>query len=67
MMLDNTSYNKIKLTQELSQMIWFIDKHGLMDAEKAGDSECVDILAGMRKDLEKHLEKLQKNMCIISQ
>lgn len=67
MMLDNASYNKVKLIHEISRIIWFIDKHGLTDASNAGDRECMDILIGIRKDLEKSLEKLQKNVCMISQ
>lgn len=67
MMLDNASYNKVKLVCEISQIIWFIDKHALLDAQNAGDKESMDQLIGLRKDLEKHLEKLQTSVCMISQ
>lgn len=67
MMLDNSSYNKIKLMYELSSNIWFIQKHAIIDAQKAGDQECVDLLMAIEKDMQKHLEKLQKNVCMITQ
>ncbi len=67
MMLDNATYNKVKLIHNLSKMIWFIDKHGLIDASNAGDKECAETFAMLKKDLEKYLEKLQKSVCIISQ
>ena len=66
MMLDNSTYNKVKLIYKLSRMIWFIDKHGLLDANNSGDKECLDNLVALKKDLEKHLEKLQISVCIIS-
>ncbi len=67
MMLDNSTYNKVKLIYKLSRIIWFIDKHGLLDSNNSGDKECLDNLVALKKDLEKHLEKLQKSVCIISQ
>lgn len=67
MMLDNSTYNKVKLIYQLSKMIWFIDKHSLLDANNAGDKECAESLVNLKKDLEKYLEKLQKSVCIISQ
>lgn len=67
MLLDNASYDKIKLVHEISRIIWFIDKHALVDANNAGDMQYADILIGLRKDLERHLQKLQTSVCIISQ
>jgi hypothetical protein len=67
MVLDNCTYNKIKLIHELSALAWFIDKHALTDAQKAGDKECADALQALYRDLTKHLEKIQTSMCIISQ
>lgn len=67
MILDNCSYNKIKLIHELSTLAWFIDKHALADAQKAGDQACIDALQALYRDLTKHLEKLQTSMCIVSQ
>ena len=67
MMLDNCSYNKAKLIHELSKIAWFIEKHAHNDAQLAGDAACQDALRSLQKDLTKHLEKLQKNMCIVSQ
>ncbi len=67
MMLDNSTYNKIKMLSTLSKLCWFIDKHALKDAQEAGDKECVKALTAIRVDLEKHIESLQKSMCIITQ
>lgn len=67
MMLDNATYNKVKIIYQLSKIIWFIDKHSLLDANNAGDKESLELLTMLKKDLEKYLEKLQKSVCIISQ
>ncbi len=67
MMLDNSTYNKVKMLCQLSELCWFIDKHALQDAEKSGDQECLEDMKAIHKDLEKHIEKLQKSMCIVSQ
>ena len=67
MMLDNATYNKIKMLHHLSELCWFIEKHALEDAKKAGDTECTQAMLALQRDLEKHIEKLQKGMCIITQ
>ena len=67
MMLDNSTYNKVKLICEISQLVWFIDKHALVDANSAGDKEWMDTLIGLRKELEAYIEKCQKSVCMISQ
>lgn len=67
MMLDNVTFDKIKLLYKVSDLLWFIEKHALVDARNAGDKDCVDALLTMQRDFQKHIEKLQKNMCIISQ
>ena len=66
-MLDNASYNKIKIMYELSSNIWFIEKHAKPDAQNAGDLECLEMLNLLQNDLQKHLEKFQKAVCTISQ
>jgi hypothetical protein len=67
MMLDNSTYNKIKLIHEISRLVWFIDKHALVDANNAGDKEWMNTLIGLRKELEKQIEKCHKSVCLISQ
>lgn len=67
MMLDNVSYNKIKLMHELSSNIWFIQKHAIPDAEKSGDQASVELLKNIERDLQKYLEKLQTTMCMVLQ
>ena len=67
MMLDNSSYNKIKLLYKLSELQWFIEKHGLVDANEAGDKACAELLLAIQRDLAKHIEKLHKSACTITQ
>lgn len=67
MRLDNTTYNKIKLVYHFSDLIWFIEKHALLDAEKAGDMELLDTLKLLQKELPKYVAKLHKDVCTISQ
>jgi hypothetical protein len=67
MMLDNTSYNKIKLLYKLSALSWFIEKHAKPDAQQAGDAQCQEMLNTLHKDIQQYLERLQKTMCIITQ
>lgn len=66
-MLDNFTYDKVKLIYQLSKIIWFIEKHSLIDANNTGDKESLELIASLKKDLEKYLEKIQKSVCIISQ
>ena len=66
-MLDNVSYDKIKLLHELSCMIWFLEKHALKDAQAAGDTECYDLFVMLNKDLQKHIEKIRGSVCMVSQ
>lgn len=67
MMLDNSSFNKVKLLYKLSDMQWFIEKHAINDAQEAGDKECVELLLAIQRDLQKNIEKLQRSACIITQ
>ena len=67
MKLDNATYNKIKMLCKLSELCWFIEKYGLEDAKKAGDKVCIEDMQAISRDLEKHIERLQKSMCIITQ
>lgn len=60
MMLDNATYNKVKTLHALSELCWFIEKHALSDAKKAGDHECTKHLEDLKKDLKNYIEKLQK-------
>ncbi len=67
MMLDNASYNKIKMLCKLSELNWFIEKHALLDAQNAGDKACAEIMLSIQRDLQKHIEKLQSSVCVITQ
>ncbi len=67
MMLDNSTYDKIKLLHELSKIVWFVEKHAIPDAQTAGDRELTDMLQGLHRDTQRHIESLQKALCLISQ
>ncbi len=67
MILDNASYNKVKLVYELSKVCWFIEKHAIKDAQDAGDTECAEMLLLAQRDLQKYIERLQRQVCMISQ
>ncbi len=61
-MMENATYNKIKLLSHLSELIWFIEKHALTDAQQANDTDCVEMLKQLHTDLEKQLTALQKSL-----
>jgi hypothetical protein len=67
MMLDNMSYNKTKVVYKLSDLVWFIEKHAKADAKQAGDAAAQEMLTELQKDLERYLERIQKEMCLITQ
>ena len=58
--MENATYNKIKLLSQLSELIWFIEKHALADA--AGDADCIELLKELHGDLEKKLIALQQSL-----
>lgn len=66
MVLDNCSYNKIKLMHELSSMLWFISHHAINDAKAAGDASFVEALQVIEEDLQRHLERLRHSMCVVT-
>lgn len=61
-MLSNEQYNKIRLFYDLSRMIWFIDKHALIDAQKSNDAFCIKVFEQLKVDMEKHQRSLQKHL-----
>lgn len=67
MMLDNSSFNKVKLLYKLSDLVWFLEKHAIVDAHSAGDAAGAEMLLGLQRDLEKHIEKLHRSACTITQ
>lgn len=67
MMLDNSTFNKVKLLYKLSELLWFIEKHALVDANNAGDQQSISILNDLQKDLQKQVANFQKSLCTISQ
>ena len=57
-MKSNCNYDKIKLLQEVSHMIWRIRKTYMKDAEKSKHPLCKKMYKELADDLEKHKEKL---------
>jgi len=66
-MLSNTRYDKIKLMHKLSCLIWFIERHGIQDAEAANDQETLQAMRELKQDLQGHLEKIDKLCCCKSE
>jgi hypothetical protein len=65
-MLDNCTYNKIKLMHEVSSMLWFIQRHGYHDAKAAGDMSCLEVLQELEEDLQKTLGRLRQYVCAVT-
>jgi len=61
-MLNNVRYDKIKLLHKLCRLVWFIEKHGIKDAEQAGDQKALELMQNLQKDLQSYLHKLD-DMC----
>ena len=59
--LNNCTYDKIKILHELCCVLWFIKKHALRDAEN--DQACKSFLQNLEKDLEKYVNELQTMIC----
>jgi hypothetical protein len=62
-MLDHCTYDKIKLLQQLSSIVWYIEKHAKSNAKDAQDMRCHDAYEKLAQDMEKHVNVLQKELC----
>lgn len=60
--MDNCTYNKVKLLHELSKLAGFIQKFGRKDAKSARHGECHKLLNHLHKDLHTHMEQLRKQI-----
>lgn len=61
-MLDDCTYNKVKLLHQFSEQLWFIQKHALKDASIACDDRCTNVLMDIERDLQKYIEQLHKEI-----
>ncbi len=59
-MIQNKTYNSIKLYYKLTSLVWFLEKHAIPEAQ--GDADCVQKLTSLKADLEKHLEQLHESL-----
>ncbi len=62
-MVDNCTYDNVKLLHELSCLAWFIEHHGLPEAKRTKKADCKKMLEALQKDLNKHIKVLQKMVC----
>lgn len=58
--LDNDTYNKIKILHKLSSIAWFIKHHAENDARDMNNQIAQDSLRALCKDLNKHIEVIKK-------
>ncbi|HLC49997.1 MAG TPA: hypothetical protein VJI97_01055 [Candidatus Nanoarchaeia archaeon] len=58
-MVCSCNYNKIKILYKISKLVGHIDKHAVADAEKDGHPLCAEEYRELKRDLEKHAEKLR--------
>jgi len=62
-MLDDCTYDKIKLINELSSIVWFIEKHAKQNALNIKDEQCFDMLEKLAEDIEKFTDPLKHSLC----
>lgn len=60
-MLDNCTYDKVKILHELSCLLWFIQKHA--DKEIPENDGCHALLKDLEKDLEKYVAAFKEQIC----
>lgn len=58
-MKSNCNYDKVKLLQQVSHMIWRIEKHYARDAKKDKHPLCKKMYEELAEDLKKHRKKLE--------
>ena len=58
-MLCNCNYNKTKILYKISKIDEFIEKHAIKDAEKDGHPLCAEEWKEIKRDLDRHVEKLR--------
>jgi len=57
-MKSNCNYDKVKLLQEVSNMIWRLEKHYIKDAKRDHHPLCKAMFQEMADDLKKYKQKL---------
>ena len=60
-MLDNCTYDKIKILQELSSLLWFLQKHA--HKEVPASDACHRLIQDLEKDLEKYVAAFKEQVC----
>jgi len=53
------NYDKIRIMHDLLRLKWFINKHAIEDAKKAGHEECEAFYQELANDLDRKITKLK--------
>lgn len=56
-MLENPSYNQVKVLNDLSSMAWFVERHAMPDMENCNQPLTKTCYEELLEDLNKHIEK----------
>lgn len=60
--MDNCTYYKFKLINEMSKLAGFVEMYGLKDARSAKHAKCGQLLQALHKDLHRHINQLRKQL-----
>ena len=58
-MIRNESYSYTKLLYKLCKISWYIQKHAIRDAKRAGHKLSIEMYKEMKVDIDKNIEKLR--------
>jgi len=58
-MIDNCTYDKVKLIHDLSSIAWFLENHCEKDLKKSHKNNCCsEVIKNIKSDLSKHIDAL---------
>ena len=58
--LKNCNYNKVRLLNDFSRIVFYLNKHCERDAKKVGHVHCEALSKEVIADMETHIEKLRQ-------
>jgi hypothetical protein len=61
-MLDNCTYNTVKLMHDLSGLAWYLKHFCQKDVKACRSKECQKLFMQIQKDLEKNIALLEKSL-----
>ncbi len=62
-MLQDIGYDKVRILHDLSKLCWFLKKHAMQNAERAGDAAEVERIKQLEQDLQRHIAVFKEQMC----